>query len=243
LLPLYVGYRAAVRAKVDGLQLARTEIPEEDRDRALQRARGHWLLALNALEQPGRRPCLMLMGGLPGTGKSSLAASLAAQAGFEVIRSDVVRKEFAGVPADAAPTAANRAGIYTTEWTDRTYTECLRRAEERLFEGKRVIIDATFIEEARRRPFFDAALRWGVPLLFLVCETDPSAVKRRLEARRGDASDADWAVYLAAAHRWENPGPSIARGTRPISTDESAAAAVEQACKVLLDCGLAGGRP
>src|SRR5262245_13870789 len=97
LLNLYVSYRAAVRAKVDGLQLARAEIPEEDRDRALRRARGHWLLALSELEQPERRACLLLVGGLPGTGKSSLAANLVTRAGFDVIRSDVVRKELAGV--------------------------------------------------------------------------------------------------------------------------------------------------
>jgi aminoglycoside phosphotransferase family enzyme/predicted kinase len=238
LLPLYVSYRAAVRAKVDGLQLTRTEIPEEDRERALKRARGHWLLALSELQQPDRRACLVLVGGLPGTGKSSLAASIAAQAGFDVIRSDVVRKELAGLPAGVAAPAADRAGIYTAEWTGRTYAECLRRAEERLFEGKRVIIDATFIEEARRKPFFDAAMRWGVPVLFLVCEADPSAVEARLEARRGDASDADWQVYLAAARRWEKPGRPIARATHVIATGEAIAAAIQQAINILRVAGL-----
>src|SRR5205823_5864923 len=70
LLALYVSYRAAVRGKVDGLQLAEEEIPEAARSQALSSARGHWLLALNALEAPERRPCLVLVGGLPGTGKS-----------------------------------------------------------------------------------------------------------------------------------------------------------------------------
>lgn len=91
LLSLYVSYRAAVRGKVDGLQLAESEIPQAARDEALVRAHGHWLLALNALEQPGKRACLVLVGGLPGTGKSTLAASLAARAGFSVIRTDIVR--------------------------------------------------------------------------------------------------------------------------------------------------------
>src|SRR5262249_40565445 len=97
LLPLYVSYRAAVRGKADGLQLAEPEIPQAARDRALLRARGHWLLALNALEAPAKRACLVLVGGLPGTGKSTLAANLASRAAFHVIRSDVVRKELAGL--------------------------------------------------------------------------------------------------------------------------------------------------
>ncbi len=237
-MPLYVSYRAAVRGKVDGMQLAEQEIPEAARRQALTRARGHWLLALGALEVPERRPALVLVGGLPGTGKSFLAAKLAARANFQVIRSDVVRKELAGIPADAPARAADQSGIYTREWTDRTYAECLQRAEARLFEGERVIVDATFVEERRRREFFDAALRCGVPALFLVCEADPATIKARLDARRGDASDADWEVYRRAAERWEEPGRPIARGIHGIAAGESADAALEQACHALREGGL-----
>jgi hypothetical protein len=240
LLPLYVSYRAGVRGKVDGLQLAEREIPEAARGQALTRARGHWLLALNELEAPGRRSCLVLVGGLPGTGKSSLSASLAARENFQVIRSDVVRKELAGVPIASATRAADRAEIYTSEWTDRTYAECLRRAEQRLFEGERVIVDATFLEEQRRRPFFDAALRWGVPLLLLVCQAEPGAVKARLEARWGDASDADWEVYLQAARRWEEPSAQTRRDTRPVVGGATPSAVLDQAWQALRDAGLAG---
>ena len=101
LLPLYTAYRATVRGSVEGLKLAEKEITEADRAASLQKSQGHWLLALGELEEPDRRPCLVLVGGLPGTGKSSLAAELATRKGFQVIRSDVVRKELAGLPADA----------------------------------------------------------------------------------------------------------------------------------------------
>jgi hypothetical protein len=241
LLPLYVSYRAAVRGKVDGLQLVETEIPEVAREKALARARGHWLLALNQLESPGRRICLILIGGLPGTGKSSLAASLAAAGNFHVIRSDVIRKELAGIAGDNHATTPRSAGIYTREWTDRTYAECLRRAEERLFEGERLIIDATFVEDAHRRQFFDAAARWAVPALFLVCEAEPVAVKVRLEARRGDVSDADWSVYREIARRWEEPSAMAARFTRKIVTTELPGTAFQTAWDALVAEGLAGG--
>lgn len=97
LLPFYTAYRTAVRGKVEGMELAEPEVPEAERSAALVRARAHWLLALSELESPSRRPCLVLIGGLPGTGKTTLARGLAGRAGFDVIRSDLVRKELAGL--------------------------------------------------------------------------------------------------------------------------------------------------
>jgi aminoglycoside phosphotransferase family enzyme len=88
LLCFYSAYRAAVRGKVDGLLLGEAEVPAAERDRALARARAHWLLALRELEEPARRPCLVLATGLPGTGKTTLARGLAETAGFRVIRTD-----------------------------------------------------------------------------------------------------------------------------------------------------------
>jgi uncharacterized protein len=54
LLPFYVAYRAAVRAKVEGLKLAEPEVPLEERAAAGERARACWLLALAQLEEAGR---------------------------------------------------------------------------------------------------------------------------------------------------------------------------------------------
>src|SRR5205085_38563 len=113
-------YRAAVRGKVEGIRLREPETTAEARARVLPRAQAHWLLAVSALEVPARRPALILLGGLPGTGKSTLARGLTERTGGTVIRTDVVRKDLAGqAPSDRA-TAEYAEGIYTPEWTAQT---------------------------------------------------------------------------------------------------------------------------
>jgi hypothetical protein len=229
LLPLYIAYRAAVRGAVDGMKLAEPEVADADRARTLQSSRRHWLLALSELEPPGRRPCLVLVGGLQGTGKSTLARALAEAGGFERVRSDEVRKALAGVPASERL----RPEHYTPVWTERTYDECLQRVREWLFEGRRVLVDATFREERFRRMFLDEAERWGVPALWLVCRAEPETVRQRLEQRRGDASDADWSVYEQAAAAWEEPGETTRRAMRVVSTEGTPEEALAQALGVL----------
>lgn len=238
LVPFYTSYRAAVRGKVEGLKLARPEVSEADRAVAQAKARGSWLLALGELEEPGRRPCLVLVGGLPGTGKSTLARALAELAGFCVIRSDLVRKELAGVGGRGQGPPPFGEGIYSAEWTERTYAECLRRAEGLLFEGKRVLVDANFREEAWRRAFLEAATRWGAPGTFLLCQAEPSVVGQRLAGRRGDASDADWPVYLKAAATWEEPGPRTRSALQTVATGGSVERALCGAAEVLRGRGL-----
>jgi aminoglycoside phosphotransferase family enzyme/predicted kinase len=215
LLTFYAAYRAAVRGKVEGMKATEPEVPPDEKVAATERAKAHWLLALGELEEPNRRPALVLVGGLPGTGKSTLARGLAAAAGFEVIRSDVVRKELAGV----APETRLGDECYSPEWTDRTYAECLRRAEAVVFEGRRVLIDATFREDARRRAFLDLARRRCVPAVLFVCEASPEVVRERLTNRTGDASDAGWAVYRSAAGRWETASSGVTPFLVCVQTD------------------------
>jgi aminoglycoside phosphotransferase family enzyme/predicted kinase len=233
LLPLYTSYRAAVRGKVEGFRHAETEVPNRERTEALVRARGYWLLALGELEQPEERPCLVLVGGLPGSGKSTLAAELARHGKFHVIRSDAVRKLLAGIAEEQRSTEAFGTAIYSADWNERTYAECLRRAEHLFLEGERVLIDASFREDAQRRAFLDAAARWRVPAVLLVCQADAEVIRQRLSARQGDVSDADWAIHLQAATAWEQPSTATATAVRTIATDGTREQALEQAMAAL----------
>jgi aminoglycoside phosphotransferase family enzyme/predicted kinase len=232
LLPLFTAYRAAVRGAVEGMKLAEAEVPAAEHAAIRSGARGYWLLALAELEEPARRPCLVLVGGLQGTGKSTLARALAGRAGFRHIRSDEVRKALAGVAGDQRLPPE----FYTAEWTERTYAECLRRAADALFEGGRVLIDATFGQESQRRRFLDAAVQWGVPALGLLCRAEPATVRERLARRRDDVSDADWSVHAQAAARWEEP--AVRRFWHTIATDGPPEDAVEQALRALHQAAL-----
>ena len=241
-LPFYRSYRAAVRGKVEGMKLAEPEIPEADRTRARGRARALWLHALSELEEPDRRPCLVMLAGLPGTGKSTLARGLAERAGFAVIRSDVVRKELAGLGGVSVDDAFGD-GIHTTEWDERTYAECLRLAEEILFQAGRVLVDASFREESRRRTFLDAARRCGIFGRLLLCQAPPDVVRRRLDHRRDDASDAGWRIYQEAALRWEEPSEATRQATAEIDAGGTPAQTLHRALDALREAGLTDAAP
>ncbi len=238
LLSFYVAYRAAVRGKVEGLKQAESEVSAKDREESRQRARGYWLLALGELEPPDRRPCLILISGLPGSGKSTLAAELAAQASCGLIRSDVVRKQLSGQDETANEPHPFGTGTYSDAWNERTYAECLRRAETLLFEGRRVIVDASFREDARRCTFLAAAKRWKVPLALFRCETDSQTIQQRLTQRENDASDADWAIYQAAARAWEPVSDETAAVTYAINGGRSRQESLDAALKHLGVLGL-----
>jgi predicted kinase len=209
LLDFYVAYRHLVRGLVRTLQYQQEEETQEERTSARDKARLHFLQAFSKLEKPGSRPCLVLLGGLPASGKSSLARLLAREEGFQVFSSDALRKELAGVPLASDPGGGYLSGIYTLEWTERTFAEMLRRAEDALLEGKRVLVDATFVRQVMRENFWKLSKRLGLPFFFFVCEADRETARRRLERKDRYASDADFNVYEQMEKGWEVPPPFL----------------------------------
>jgi predicted kinase len=147
------------------------------------------------------------------------------------VRSDEVRKELAHAHglANIGGSSEYSAGMYTPEWTERTYEACLARVDAALFEGKRVLVDATFRAESHRLEFLDLAARWSVPAIFLICQAGALVVKARLERRRDDVSDADWGIYVQAAQRWETLGARMQQLAHPIDTGRSDPQPLQQA--------------
>ncbi|HMF11479.1 MAG TPA: AAA family ATPase, partial [Gemmataceae bacterium] len=235
LLDLYVAYRAGVRASVDLLKSQEREVPAEERHQAVASAWTHQLLALGRLETASKRPCLLLVSGLPGSGKSTLARTLAST-GFEVIRSDQVRKQLATAPS--GPKHERGDSIYTTEWNDRTYQACSMLALEHLQAGKRVVVDATFRMEKHRQAFLMMARSACVVAGMLVCRANPSVIQTRLAQRRGDVSDADWSVYELAAKEWEPLGSQTVRVVRHVDTTADQDEVLRRALAALTELGM-----
>ena len=238
LLPFYEAYRASVRAKVDTLQAVHCTDASARKD-ALAKARGKLLLSEGLLAPPEERACLILMYGLPGTGKSAVARQLATNANFTWLRSDVVRKELAGVAPLESRKAGPAAGIYSADWSARTYNELRQRASHVLRHGGRAIVDATFKNDAERLSFVHLAQTWHVPIRILACETIPQVARQRIEDRGSDASDADWNVYQHAAKHWEPLTAATADIVDVIDTTASLADVVQQAVAALAKHGCA----
>ena len=191
----YVAYRAFMRAKVAGLRAGQDDLLAAGKARAL---------AAQALQHlRAGTVTLVLVGGLPGTGKSTLAGQLAKRFGWTVLSSDRVRKELAGVPADQPCPAAYGTGLYTSEWTERTYAELLRRAALLLGNGESVLTDASWTSPDQRAAAEAIAEDAVADVAQLRCTVRTGLAEHRIRTRVGDPSDADLEItrHLAAAER------------------------------------------
>jgi uncharacterized protein len=149
LLPFYACYRACVRGKVCSFLLDEAEVPPGQREAARRQASALFELAESYTEGP-TRPALLLVGGLMGTGKSTLARSLQRELGWALFSSDALRKQLARFdPGRPVPEAFGQ-GIYSREWTSRTYEALLEEAGRALADGRSVLLDATFLRRADR---------------------------------------------------------------------------------------------
>ncbi len=202
LLHFWVAYRALVRAKIAALR--HEQLPDSDehgRDAAAEQCRSLFALALGRLRRA--RVDLVVVGGLPGTGKSTVAEAVAEAIGAVVLSSDRVRKELTGTTGTSAA-ASFGAGIYASATTADTYEELMRRAAVLLRHGESVVLDASFGEEhfrvAARGVAFDCVAH--LTELRTVCDRVTS--DRRLLSRPHDGShpsDASPAVAAAMAGR------------------------------------------
>jgi aminoglycoside phosphotransferase family enzyme/predicted kinase len=221
LVPFYACYRAVVREKVESLRLADPGITAARKRAAARRAAGYFRLA-RELARGDARPRLILVGGLPGSGKSTVAANFAGRIGADVLASDVLRKELAGAEPGARLAAPVGAGIYRPALTALTYRELLLRAERQLRAGRSVVLDASFARTAERRRAAALARAVGGILVPVECRCPARVARERLAARKRPGyrgpSDAGWDVYRAMRRTFQPFGPDAVRvdTTRPL---------------------------
>jgi aminoglycoside phosphotransferase family enzyme/predicted kinase len=201
----FLSYRAAVRAKVASVAARDPGIDAAQRRRAAESARRHLELAADALAPP-RAGALVLVGGVVGTGKSTVAEALADRVGGVVVSSDRVRKRLAGLAPEQRAAAAPGAGIYTAERSERVDAGLLERAGPVVASGRVAILDATFASRAERRRAREAAGALGVALRFLEVRCAPELTRERLARRAAlgaDPSDAGPELHARSAEGFE----------------------------------------
>jgi aminoglycoside phosphotransferase family enzyme/predicted kinase len=186
----YLAYRACVRAKVACLRHAQGD------HRAADEANQLLDICVRHLERG--RVCLVLVGGAPGTGKSTLATGLADRRQWSLLRSDQVRKELAREPS----VARDGSRLYGSEMTQSTYKELLRRAGHALRLGQPVVLDASWQDRRWRMAAAELAEQGFADLVELRCQAPLELAMARASARQrsgADASDAGPEIAQAVA--------------------------------------------
>lgn len=186
LLPMFLSTRAGVRALVTADRAHELALNQSMKQRSQAM---DWFRSSMAFFCPAK-PHLLCVGGLSGTGKSTLAAAIAGDIGAAPgalhVRSDIERKVLVGI----RETERLSAEYYSREASFHVYEACLRRAEKALLAGHSVVLDAVFAREEERRAVEELARNIGTEFTAVWLEAPVDLLKDRVAARQGDASDA-----------------------------------------------------
>jgi aminoglycoside phosphotransferase family enzyme/predicted kinase len=201
LVSFFMALRAAVRAHV--VETQRKEVGGEERTALETQARNYFDLAKNLLVDP--TPRLVAIGGLSGTGKSSIAALIADQIGSPpgacILSTDRIRKRLFGVGAETRlPEDA-----YGPETSERVYNLRAKEARSVLSKGKAVIADGVFDRTQERERIEECAKAAGVSFVGVWLEAPMEVLLQRVDARRGDPSDATVETVREQAARLHEP--------------------------------------
>jgi uncharacterized protein len=186
LVDFYIAYRAVVRAKVDGVRYTQGSLD------AASDASRHLSLAIEHLTAATVR--LTLIGGGPGTGKTTLARSLAERVG-----ADDIRRELQQSTAISGEPGILDAGLYTAENVSAVYHEVIRRAHTRLANGQSVILDATWRDFRHRKLANELAAEARCAFLEIACAATVDAAAERVRRRPASNSDATPEIAEALA--------------------------------------------
>ena len=146
-----------------------------------------------AVETATRREdgLLVLVCGLPGVGKTTVASTIAERIDGAHLRTDVIRKELVPEPE------------YTPAETQRVYEEMLERARDAVEAGGSVVVDGTFKNQTFRERAVETANAGGSGFRMVKVECSTDVVRRRIANRENDASDADFEVHTMYRDRFE----------------------------------------
>jgi aminoglycoside phosphotransferase family enzyme/predicted kinase len=196
LLELSVAYRAQVRAKVAALRARQQHGPSAVDPEPAR------LLALCDRHLRRATARLVVVGGPPGTGKTTVADAVGRRPGWRVLHSDVTRKALHGLGPAARPVSGWEEGIYSPRSSEATYATLMERAADALGRGESVVLDASFARAGNRAAARRVARECSAEIMELRCTLDPAERDRRIARRREeghDASDADATIAAVVA--------------------------------------------
>lgn len=208
LVGFYKVYRAFVRGKVASIKLRDPAVSVRDREEARDRAISYFRFARGYILRQRLRPAMILVGGLMGSGKSTVSRLLGRELGVQVISSDRVRKELYRVAEDGGGRDPFGAGLYSREADLATYRELLSRSLDLLRNGESVIVDATFSRRSDRQLFRKAADDAGVGFIFSMTDCPETEIRHRLALREGVSglvSDGRLDIFEPHRDRFEHP--------------------------------------
>ena len=141
---------------------------------------------LRQLPEPVAEPALIVVSGLPGTGKSYFCSQLAQRLPVIILESDALRKALFSSPS------------YRSQESSHLFRVCHLLIEKLLKRGISLIFDATNLSERHREHLYRIADHLDVKLVLVRVEAPPQVVYQRLKARQENSeakSEADWKVY------------------------------------------------
>jgi predicted kinase len=176
------------------------------RERAERQARRYFLLALASERRALLDPMVVAVGGVIGSGKSTLSEGLGLQLGGPVVASDPVRKHLLEVDEGTSLADSPFRGAYAARTSERVYDQLLRNARAVVESGRPVVLDASFRSRHHRQQARELARSLGVPFRFVECRTDREVCRARLTARRKGSHVSDGRPELldAFADSWED---------------------------------------
>jgi len=186
LLRFYKVYRAVVRGKVEGFTAGSVGETHE-RGLATARARNYFDLADYYIRYAQRPFNPVVFMGLSGSGKSTIAREFAPSA--VILRSDEIRKETSGVKKDEHHYRAVGEGIYTPELTRQIYCALLDNAVNNAREGRKVVVDATYLRANQRKDFYDSCVKKGLNPFFVHCFASEEILRDRIRKRMQEGQD------------------------------------------------------
>ena len=197
LIDFYQAYRAYVRAKVHSFSSEDSELPRQERKDHIQKARRYYQLADH---YTGRLspPRLIVVFGLMGTGKTTLAKALAHKTGWPLLSSDEIRKTLAGITPTTRQWESFEQGIYSEKMSRKTYQKMRFEAAKRLNQGESVILDGSYKRQSERLALVALAEKTNAEIHFLECRGPLNEIQRRLAQREHQAdavSDGRRAIF------------------------------------------------